>query len=202
MMVHINKDSFIGKGHHREVHIHPDNPNRCIKIVVDLTQDPREEEKEKSYYRHLQKRNISWHMLPRYHGDIMTNLGTGSVFDLITNIDGSVAKTLGFYLQSNELTHTHQQQLKKGLQNLKEYLLTQRILTQGLAHRNIVCQITQTGDFNLCVVDNIGNSEFIPLSQLFRFRAEKKINKKWQRFESKLLTEFADNKALPLILAN
>jgi len=201
-MIHINDTNIVGKGHHREVYIHPDNPKLCIKIVVDLTQAPSEEEKEKSYYRHLQKRNISWDMLPRYHGDITTNLGTGSVFDLITNFDGSVAKTLGFYLQTTELTYRHQQKLSLGLKNLKKYLLGQRILTQGLAHRNIVCQITQTGDFNLCVVDNIGNSEIIPLSQFFRFRAEKKINKKWQRFESKLLSEFVDNKALPLVLEN
>jgi hypothetical protein len=201
-MIHIDDTNIIGKGHHREVYRHPDNPNMCIKIVVDLEQNPHEEEKEKAYYRHLQKRNVSWEMLPRYHGDVPTNLGPGSVFDLITNTDGNVAKTLGHYLQSNELTNTHQQQLSLGLKNLKKYLLTQRILTQGLAHRNIVCQITHTAEFNLCVVDNIGNSEFIPLSQFFRFRAEKKINKKWQRFEVKLLTEFPDNKALQLIFTN
>ena len=135
-------------------------------------------------------------MLPAYHGDLETSLGMASVFDLISDTDGSTSRTLGYYLQSEELTQQNYEGLLSSLSQLKNYLLSQKIIVRGLAHRNIVCQRNETGIFRLAIVDNIGNSEFIPISNYIDFLAERKIHKKWKRFEKRQLEEFTENSAL------
>jgi len=39
-------------------------------------------------------------MVPKHHGDIETNMGLGSVYDLILNDDGSASQTLEYYLNA------------------------------------------------------------------------------------------------------
>ena len=198
-MINIDKSDFVGKGNHREVYKHPDAPQRCLKVNIssDLTsREKREELREKSYYSFLQKKGVSFTMLPAYYGDVETNLGTASVFDLMSNTDGSTSKTLGHYLKSEELTQQNYDGLLSSLTRLKDYLLSQKIIVRGLAHRNIVCQRNDSGIYNLAIVDNIGNSEFIPISSYVGFLAERKIHKKWQRFEKRQLEEFTENETL------
>ena len=93
-MIKIDKNSLVGKGLHRECYRHPENKNHCIKIIV--AGGPEESRRETRYYRHLENRNISWDMIPRYHGVVKTNLGIGSVFDLIVDQNGTVSKTLEY----------------------------------------------------------------------------------------------------------
>ena len=121
-MINIDKYRLVGKGHHREVYRHPQNPDLCIKIIVDGNFDSRQVRREKAYYRHLEKKGISWDMVPKYHGDIITDLGTGSVFDLILDQDGSVSKTLENYLASNEVTEANYHGLSKSLNSIESNL--------------------------------------------------------------------------------
>lgn len=199
-MINIDTSTFVGKGHHREVYRHPDDPSLCIKIVVDDDYDEREINREINYYRHLKKRKVSWDMLSQYHGDVTTNLGLGSVFSLITDPDGNVSKTLGYYLLSNVETEKHYDDLLNALVLFKEYLLKERIITKSLAHRNIVCERNELGIVRLHLVDNIGNAEFIPLCNYITFLGKKKVLRKWKRFEQKLLQEFPNNEALHRII--
>ena len=71
-MINLDKSRLVGKGLHREVYTHPENNNLCIKVVVHGNAD--ESRREKEYYRLLEKRRIVWGMIPRYHGDVETNL--------------------------------------------------------------------------------------------------------------------------------
>lgn len=52
----------------------------------------------------------------------------------------------------------------------------------------------------MVLIDNIYNSEFIPVSNYCRFFAKRKIDRKWQRFEDSLLNAFNGNKALARML--
>jgi hypothetical protein len=198
-MINISDRDLVGTGRHRKVYIHPDNDKLCIKVIYDGIHDAPAIEREKSYYRHLQKRQVSWEMLPAYHGDVITNIGEGSVFDLVTDDNNKVSRTLGHYVSSNELTKLHFKELVDALNSFKQYLISQRIYTIGIAHRNIVCQVINSKIEKIHIVDNIGNLEFIPISNYFDFRAKKKVNKKWKRFEEKLLAEFPLNEDLAKI---
>jgi len=195
-MISINKSSFVGKGSHREVYRHPENHNLCIKVIVDGSDESRQELREKTYYKHLQKRGASFDMLPQYYGDITTDLGIGSVFDLICDHDGNVSQTLEYYLESNEMTELYYDSLEKSYLLLKDYLLKNRIITKTLAPRNIVCQRNESGIFRLYIIDNIGNLDSIPLSNYVSFLAKRKVVRRWERFECNILEANPENKAL------
>lgn len=201
-MINIDKSALIGKGHHRAVYTHPENTDLCIKVIIDGHYQAQQIEREKAYYRHLQKRDISWDMIPKYHGDIDTDMGVGSVFDLIADSDGSVSRTLDHYLDSDETTEAHYDHLLYAMQRLRDYLMQQRVITMTLADRNIACQQKQTGEFTLFVIDNIGNADYIPICSHVGFMARKKIHRRWHRFESKLLSTYKENQTLRRLLSN
>ena len=201
-MIKIDKSALIGKGHHRAVYIHPEKPQLCIKVIIDSHFQAQQIEREKAYYRHLQRRGISWEMIPKYHGDIDTDMGVGSLFDLITDSDGSVSHTLDYYLESDDQIETHYEQLLPAMQRLKDYLLQYRVITMTLADRNIACQQTQTGELTLFVIDNIGNADYIPVCSHIGYLARKKIHRRWQRFEERLHMAHGQNQLLSQLLAD
>jgi hypothetical protein len=197
-MINLDKSSFVGKGLHRECYRHPENKNLCIKVVVSGNAD--ESQREKRYCRHLEKRGISWDMIPKFYGDIETNLGLGSVFDLVLDHDGEVSKTLEYYLSSNKKTEEHYDGLSNSLFLLKDYLLQQQIITMTLKPKNISCKKMKSGSFRLFVIDNIGNSDFIQICSYSKYFAKKKMLRKWKRFENGMFNNYKHNKALHRML--
>ncbi len=198
-MLEIDPDTLIGRGLHRECYIHPDNRERCVKIVV--AGDSNENLREARYYGLLARRGISWEMLTRFHGLVETNLGEGAVFDLVRDYDGDVSKTLAHYLGSEELTTANSKPLSSALAGLRVYLLENRVVTMTLKTKNILLQKTAENDAKLVIVDNVGNSDFIPISNYSAVLARLKIERKWRRFEQSMRAQHAGNKALPSLLA-
>ena len=199
-MLYLDRANLIGRGRHRECYKHPGNRDLYIKLIVK--DSPLEIKREKQYYRHLQKRGISWDMIPRYYGDAETNLGLGSVFDLISDHDLVVSKSLEYYLSSEEQTEKCYESLSESLHLLKKYLLDNNIVTMDLKPYNILCQKNESGISRLFLVDNIYNSEFIPVSNYSTFFAKRKIARKWQRFEENILKAYPHNKALQRMLTH
>ena len=200
-MITIDENLLIGKGSHRDVYRHPENESLCIKIIVDGSFHSRSARREKTYHRHLARRGISWDMLPKYYGDIQTNLGIGSVFDLIVDHDGAVSKTLGHYLRANEVTEKYYDGLSNSLFSLKEYLIENRIITKTPEHRNLACQRNESGIFRMFVIDSVVNTDYIQICNYVGLLAKKKIDRRWQRFERNLLAAYPHNKALCRMLA-
>jgi len=52
------------------------------------------------------------------------------------------------------------------------------------------------------VIDNIGNSDFIPVCNYVDFMAVRKIRRKWQQFENLLVRDHTQNRALQHVLRN
>lgn len=183
-MIELNPSLMIGKGLHRECFIHPDDKNLCIKVVVNGNQQ--ETDREQGYYQLLQKRNITWEMLPEFHGNVETNMGPGAVFDLIRDYDDQVSKTLEFYLADKEYVEQNKDQLLFALAELKKYLLKYNIITMPIKPKNILYQELNDQNGKLYIVDNIGNSEFIPYCSYLPYFGNKKIIRRWDRFFIKL----------------
>jgi hypothetical protein len=125
---------------------------------------------------------------PSFFGNISTDKGQGAVFDLVRDADGSVSKTLEYYLQTNvdeQLT----QKIRDALRALRRDLLQQNIITMMLHPKNMVIQKHNSG-VSCFIVDNIGSSEFLPLSIRFHFFGRRKIERKWQRFTTLLTNQF------------
>ncbi len=193
-MILLNASYFVGKGLHRECYIHPDNEQLCIKVVV--AGDLSESKREQSYYKLLQKRDICWDILPRFHGIIETNMGAGAVFDLIRDFDGEVSKTLEHYLSSEHLDSAEHPGIYQAIAVFKQELYRQSIITMTLSPKNIMYKKTASYEGRLILIDNIGNSDFIPICSYIDSLAKKKISRKLLRFEQAVLKMCAHNKAL------
>lgn len=200
MMIYINFSSLIGTGSHRKCYVHPENKDLCVKIIFN--EDLKESKREQSYYRLLEKRNISWEMLPRYYGVIESNLGHGAVFDLIRDYDGEISKTLEYYLSSSEILELQCPCFLQTFYSLKKYLYKYKIIPMDLKPENILYKKTSDKDGLLVIIDNIGNSDFIPVCNYVGYLATKKILRKWHRFEHNLLHIYAYNKALQRMLTS
>jgi len=187
-MLTLASSSLIGRGLRRECYFHPEDENKCIKIVV--AGDHKETVREQSYYRLLEKRNISWKMLARFYGNIETNRGEGAVFELIRDHNEEVSKTLEQYFSANNETDLNYQDLSQALPLLKQYLLKWKIVTMSLKPQNIVYQKIHPTQGKLVVIDNIGNSDFIPICNYVDRMAIRKIRRKWQRFEESLSKDY------------
>jgi hypothetical protein len=183
-MLTLESSALIGSGLRRECYFHPEDVNKCIKVVV--SGDHKETRREQSYYRLLEKRNISWKMLARFYGNVDTNLGEGAVFDLIRDFNGKISKTLEHYISAHSETDPISQYLRRALPQLKQYLLKWKIVTMSLKPQNIVYKRTHESKGFLVVIDNIGNSDFIPICNYVDWMAIQKIHRKWQRFEDLL----------------
>ena len=193
-IIELDPHALVGKGLHRECFVHPGDPTRCIKIVVSGSGN--ENRREQGYYAELTRKGISWEMLPRFYGLVETTLGEGAVFDLIRDYDGRISLTLRHYLASEQLTSLHDTALRDALQALKGYLLEHLIITMTLKPKNILFQMDSPETGKLVIVDNIGNSDFIPLVKYSSRLATWKISRKWRRFELSLRADFSANKAL------
>jgi hypothetical protein len=197
-MVTLDKSSLVGKGLHRECYKHPENENLCIKVTVHGNNI--ESLREIKYYKHLEKRDVPLDMIPRYYGEIETNLGKRSVFDLVMDYNDTVSKTLVYYFSSDDKTDEHYNGLSESLYFLKDYLLRHQIITLTLNPKNIACQKINVRNFRLFIIDNIGNSDFIPICNYSKYFAQKKILRKWNRFEKNILNKYKQNKVLHRML--
>lgn len=193
-VIDLSRDTAFACGYHRDCFVHPDNADCCIKI--SRRDDHRETIREAQYYTHLERRDVSWTRLPRFHGFVETTLGSGAVFDLVRDGDGGISKPLVYYLESPELTARHRQGLVRSLAALRDYLLDERIVVRTLKAKNLVYQVASPEGGRLYIVDNIGNTEALPLATHVPYFALKKIGRKWARFEQDLNAEYPDN---PLI---
>jgi hypothetical protein len=190
-MISLDADHRFAGGYHRDCYVHPADDGLCIK--VSLRGNFRESAREAKYYRHLQRRRVSWDLLPRFHGFVETNLGSGAVFDLVRDFDGKVSATLEHYLRSPDLMAANIDGLTRAIRSLKAYLIEHRIITRTLKAKNIVYQKTDPGNGRLLIIDNIGNTEFFPIGNYVGFFARRKIMRKWARFEKDILKKFGDS---------
>ena len=197
-MLELETARLVGRGLHRECYEYPGDPSRCVKVVVAGNSD--ENRREAKYYALLAARGISWEMLSRFYGLEQTSMGLGAIFELIRDHDGQVSQTLEHYLARPDPDEHIQAALSLALPALRAYLLRYRVVTMTLKSKNILLQ--QTADYGgrLVVVDNVGNSDFIPLSNYIGRFARSKIRRKWRRFAADLLAQHPDNEALHSIL--
>jgi len=199
-VIELKPEAMIGKGLHRECYAHPENPKRCIKVVVLRGEE--ETRREQAYYKFLQKRQITWEMLPRFYGVEPTSMGSGAVFDLVRDADGEVGKTFEHYFESSELTEQNLQGLLASLQALKAYLFRQNIITMSIKPKNIIYQRQDDQNGVAVIIDNIGNSDVIPLASYCRYFGKIKMTRKWHKFIALLKKDYPENSPLQVHIIN
>lgn len=173
---------LIGTGRHRHCYLHPNSDHLCIKIVYSMASGgDKELKRELKYYKYLSDRGISWEILPRYYGEVETNLGVGHVYDLVRDFEGDTAKSLEHYLEKSKKTGDFTW-LPPLLQEFKHSLCREQIVTMTLKPDNILVQRLSASKARLVIVDNIGEASFIPVASYIRYFYDKKLMRIWQRF--------------------
>jgi len=194
-MLDLESAPVVGKGLHRVCYGHPLDKRLCVKVLLPLqSKTPLiEAEREVKYYRRLEKKNVPWTMLPAFYGEIATNRGPGYLFDLVRDDDGCVSQPLTYYLSNPGETAAHGEALSRAFDALQTYLLQWKIITMTIKAKNILYQRLGKSEGRLVIVDNIGSSDLIPICNYVDFMAERKIRRKWRRFEAMLVKEYPEN---------
>ncbi len=187
----INLHTKIGRGRHRICYQHPQDNTKCIKVLYNPEDGGKKEvRRELGYYRKRARQIEHSRAVPDFHGTVKTAHGEGYVFDLVRDYDGSVSKTLGHYIENNALSA---REIDRLLYELRNDLIAHNIATMNLKEYNILYRKLSENDGYLVVIDNIGESEFVPVASLFSFLHRRKVDRIIGRFmqslESKLVSE-------------
>jgi len=198
MMLKLIDSLLVAKGGHRHCYEHPDDSTRCVKVLI--SDERKEHDLEQKYYLVLARRGISWDLLPKYYGQVDTNLGVGAVYDLIKDFDGNVSKTLEYYLKVPDPQELLEFNFRQAFYELRDYLHEQVVISRRINSCNIVYQRVSDKVGRMVVIDNIGNTEFFPISNIIKSVGRKKVARRWQRFEESLLRAYPGNVLVDSIL--
>jgi len=172
--IHLNQTGYITEGSQRLIYAHPDHSELCIKV-------PKTESNQRYVSREIkytQKYQNKIKSIPAYHGIIQTNLGQGYVFDLVKNYDGSISQTLREYAEQGG----DRDIIKQKIEALYDLFLIKHIIVSDLHAGNILVKHISETEFELWLVDGIGNSDFVKICDWFMFFHKKKLIRKFTRF--------------------
>ena len=176
-MIEIHSEP-LGKGRERTCYQHPHDASRLIKIPsTDINTQTR---REIDFYRRLQRRGgVQYTQIPAFYGSVETNLGQGIVVDLISDIDGSVSKTMRWYLERDMSI----QAFEPYLDELRAFLLRNEvIINHDLVLGNILLQKYAQDRQRLVIIDGIGDVVRIQWLNRFSSHVRAKIERRWARF--------------------
>lgn len=121
--------------------------------------------------------------LPRYHGEVETDKGTGFVFDLVRDDDGRIARTVRALLCEG----IPLDDLRPAFNELADFLVRNRVLTRALLDHNIVAQRLSEGGWSLTLIDGFGDPAFVPVASWIpsvgRAKMRRRVADAWERFE-------------------
>jgi hypothetical protein len=188
-------------GGRRLCFVHPRNPSLCIK--VNRTDDQRflrlpkrrivparflreldDNEHDRRVLSSLQRRlGPRFAHLPRYHGDIDTDLGRAVVLDLVRDADGRISRTVRALICEGVPLDA----LRPAFNAFAQYLVRYNVLTRALLDHNIAARHAADGSWSLVLIDGYGDPAAIPLASLVppigRARMRRRAVDAWERFE-------------------
>lgn len=187
----------------RRCYVHPENERLCVKVLrPDRTAAARlagasgwrrlkglrgfdDQRKEIKAYRQLLRQcagaGTDWRHVPRYHGTVPTDQGVGVVTELHRNADGAFPLNLEQLLPSG-MTDA----LGAAIDEFKAWLRRTLFLSRDLLPHNIIAVAVEPQRYRLVIVDGIGNSELLPLSNWFETCARRKVERKIRKFDQRV----------------
>ena len=193
-MIHLpenhSDELVIGVGAHRACYIHPEDHQKCIKVIYSQN-DPiasKEIKRELAYYRHLNSHLKDWRGLTRYYGTVETNLGTGYVYDRIVDFDGKISQTIRDRYTPENLQNNWQE-LKEIVEKLEKYMWDNRIITMALKPHNVLCHRISENEIFPVICDNIGVATHIPVVLYCPWLCHRKQKKLFAKFEHQPLIQ-------------
>ena len=126
---------------------------------------------------------VNFSHIPRYYGKIDTSLGRGMVFDLVSDFDGKVSRSLWDYFQQG----VPLSEFYPYLDELKRYMLANLVIfSVDMGRFNVLFQRLSKSSARLVVIDGLGNHTAMNWLDIVPSLARSKINRRWQRFITRL----------------
>jgi hypothetical protein len=172
----------IGAGQERICYRHPVDPEKAVKI--QKSEIVKQTRRELKFYHWLQRRNMAnFRHLPRFYGQVETNLGRGFVVDLISDYDGTVSRSLYWYFTEGYPI----KEFLPYLEELRQYLIENMIVfSVDMSRFNVLFNRISNREARLVVIDGLGNHSAINWPDSIPCFARNKIRRRWERFFSKL----------------
>lgn len=180
-MISLDDTHLLFRGNIRNVYLHPMNADRCIKITHNLSR-LRSVMRETRYLSKYQRQGKPFERLPRFHSWIDTSLGKGAIFDIVRDYDGSISKTLSFYIEQDFPDKFSPESISLELIAMRNHFLENNIIICDPAPHNIVVKYISKQTFSLVLVDGIGNPHFIKFGDILAHYSRKQILKKWSKY--------------------
>lgn len=186
--IELDDSLLIGTGNQRQCYYHPQHPEYCIKI--HLPKGNKNSTRKEIHY----LRSIHWQphkrpllaYLSDFHGTVETNRGTGFIYDLARNADGTTAKELRFYLNEKADDPVFMAKLQQCYQQLKQVSLQYALVSRELkAYNTAVCLDLNQQPEKLMLIDNLGSPAPLPISHYISYFARRKLRQRFNKFESK-----------------
>ena len=173
---------LVGAGKERNCFVHPDHPDKAIKVVQGSV--TKQTDREIKFYRTLQRRkNVSHKHIPFYFGKINTNFGSGHMFQMVRDYDGDISKPLLWYLKEGY----DLEKFDKQLEELRQYLIANHIIfNHDMYAGNILYMKESTSKGRLIIIDGLGDTVFLTWLNAFPSHRISKINRRWKLFIDRL----------------
>lgn len=184
---------LIGKGTHKKCFVHPQNATRCVKVAYnDLGK--RDLNREVKYLSGNYRRKHISTILPRFYGTVQTNLGEGYVVDFLKNADGTPCLSLKTWLEASSPNPQLDPLIQQAMLLLKQKIRDEQVLCLAIYPENILFQRDNAGNYRPFLVNDLGNAARIPLAYWLEGVRLKSIEKRWQEFLARALTQSVPEK--------
>ncbi len=186
----ISKNLYLGKGGTKLAYLHPEDTGLCIKF-------PRLDKRRKKKgllreIRYLEKHQDTLPFLSKYVGTVPTDLGTGYLYTMIKNEDGSPSAQITKFLKE---TDGIPKNLQVKIKSIYDQLLHQRALIDDSSLSNIFISKKLSGDYDIYFIDGFGNSDFIKICDYSKFFLKIKLTRKFKKlcWRLKISSDFLDS---------
>ena len=199
-MIDLNGLTPFAEGGNRRCFVHPNNPNRCLKVIhsglletiiknkpwykkLRSSESFDDNLRERDAYNQKALRNDNsetWKHLAKWYGMVETTIGAASETELIKN-ENLVAETLESYLFANGFTD----EIKLSIEQFHDWLRKNLILTKNLIPHNLVLKRVNN-DIIIKIVDGLGSQAFIPLPDYSNFFAKRYVERRIELMMSRI----------------
>lgn len=208
MIVLSNQTPFAGGGN-RLCFVHPDEPDRCVKVLRPHQQghlvrqrhriprnlrsakhyDDNERERRGYDYVNSIRDEAVWLHIPRYYGRVQTDIGYGSVTQLMRDFDGAISKTLRQRLYVVGRKTQPDDAYLNSINELLEFIRRTSFLSRYLTPQNILSVRLSENRERLYLIEGFGPAQWIPIVRYISILKKLKIDRIISRFEQRLKEE-------------
>ena len=172
----------LGEGQERVCYAYPGRQDRLVKLQKG--HESKQTRRELALYARLSQQGmVDFGHIPRFYGEVDTNLGRGFIVDCIRDFDGQISRSLWWHFE-----HGYPVSEFSGyLAELRRYLLANCVVfSVDMGRYNILFQRRTPQQARLVVIDGLGNHTAFNWLDRFGYFARRKIERRWRRFSQRL----------------